>query len=366
MQTGTTKLPEVDSSWLRFHSMPKDATINLSWPGKLPRATVPAGRLKKVSSGDDRFALVEGDNAVALSCLAERHPGEAALVYLDPPFFTGRQHLRVRRHRDESGEISRQSELAFDDRWESLAGYLEHLQVRVTAARQLLTPDGSLVLHVDSKTSHYARVLLDEIFGPECFVSEIVWRYRRWPSKTPNYQRVHDVLLRYVRDATVKPKFNQLYEPLAASTVATWGTKKQLAQYDKKGRRRCSSTTAEATPGVPLGDVWDISIVAPVARERTGYPTQKPEALLSRLVESLTMPNDWVVDPYLGSGTTVAVCARLGRKATGIDSNPAAVEMTMQRLAQVEIRPSREQVVLGPAVRRAARASSGVGAERVA
>lgn len=345
--------------------MPKVEKISLNWPGKAPQAPVPEGRLKRVASGDSGYTLIEGDNAVALNCMAEQRPGEVALVYLDPPFFTGRQHLRVLRQRDPSGEILRQSEIAFDDRWQSLSDYLEHLQMRVTAARKLLSPDGSLVLHVDSKTSHYARVLLDEIFGPECFVSEIVWRYRRWPSKTPNYQRVHDVLLRYVRDASVKPKFNQLYEPLAPSTVATWGTNKQRAQYDGKGRRRCSSTTAEATPGVPLGDVWDIAIVAPVARERTGYPTQKPEALLARLVESLTLPGDWVVDPYLGSGTTLAVCARLGRRATGIDINPAAVEMSKQRLAKLDVRACHEQVSLGPAVRRASRAS-GSATRRVA
>jgi site-specific DNA-methyltransferase (adenine-specific) len=332
--------------------------ISLNWPGKSSSTTIPTGRLQKVSSGDARFSVVQGDNAIALNCLADRHPEQASLVYLDPPFFTGRQHLRILRSRDESGEILRESEPAFDDRWQSLSGYLEHLQARVIAARRLLCANGSLVLHVDPKTSHYARVLLDEIFGPECFVSEIVWRYRRWPSKTPNYQRVHDVLLRYVRDAAVTPKFNQLYEPLAASTLATWGTNKQRAKFDGKGRRRCSSTTEEASPGVPLGDVWDIGIVAPVARERTGYPTQKPEALLARLVESLTMPGDWVVDPYVGSGTTLAVCARLGRRATGIDSNPAAIELTKQRLVQLDARASHEQVIAGPAVRRAARASS--------
>jgi site-specific DNA-methyltransferase (adenine-specific) len=147
--------------------------------------------------------------------------------------------------------------------------------------------------------------------------------------------------------------------------LATWGTKKQRAQYDGKGRRRCSSTTEEASPGVPLGDVWDIGIVAPVARERTGYPTQKPEALLARLVESLTMPGDWVIDPYMGSGTTLAVCARLGRNATGIDSNAAAIEITRQRLAQLGARASHEQVMVGPAVRSAAR-TTGSASKRVA
>jgi site-specific DNA-methyltransferase (adenine-specific) len=322
--------------------------------------------LQRVEPGDHRFAVIQGDNAAALHCLAQSHPGQAALVYMDPPFFTGRQHLRVTRRRDNKGQISRESEIAFDDRWDSLSDYLDQLQARLVAARELLRADGSLVLHVDPKTSHYARVLLDEIFGPECFVSEIIWRYRRWPAKTPNFQRVHDVLLRYVRDASVRPRFNQLYEPLAASTLATWGTKRQLAQYDSKGRRRCSSTTEQPSPGTPLGDVWDIGIVAPVARERTGYPTQKPEALLTRIVESLTMPNDWVVDPYLGSGTTLAVCARLGRAATGIDDNPGAIEVTRQRLRELDVQARHDRVVQGPMLRRASPGNGNLGATRVA
>jgi site-specific DNA-methyltransferase (adenine-specific) len=299
-----------------------------------------------------RYSVVQGDNATALSTLAEERSQQASLIYLDPPFFTGRQHVRVLRGRDTSGQIVRSSEPAFDDRWSSLSNYLEELHVRLSVARSLLCLTGSLVLHVDPKTSHYARVLLDEIFGPECFASEIVWRYRRWPSKTLNYQKVHDVLLRYVRDANANTRFNQLFEPLAPSTLATWGTKKQRALYDDTGRRRCSSSTEVASPGVPLGDVWDIGIVAPVARERTGYPTQKPEALLSRLVESLTLPGDWVLDPYVGSGTTLAVCAKLGRDATGIDENPTAIEITCQRLAELGIAAQREQLLTGPTVHR--------------
>lgn len=324
------------------------------------------GRLMTCAAGDGRYQLILGDNAVALGCMAQTNRSKAALVYMDPPFFTGRQHLRITRHRDATGQIQRESEFAFDDRWSSLAEYLEHLHARVTAARELLSNDGSLVLHVDSKTSHYARVLLDEVFGVECFASEIIWRYRRWPSKTPNYQRVHDVLLRYVRDASVKPKFNQLYEPLAASTLATWGTRKQRAKFDDSGRRRCSSKTAEDSPGTPLGDVWDIGIVAPVARERTGYPTQKPEALLSRLIESLTAPGDWVVDPYVGSGTTLAVCAKLGRQAVGVDENPAAIEMTQERLKAQGVQAATFKVECGPAVRQTSVARVALDASKVA
>jgi site-specific DNA-methyltransferase (adenine-specific) len=209
---------------------------------------------------------------------------------------------------------------------------LAALKPRIAAARDLLMPDGCLVLHADPKTSHYLKVMCDQIFGRDCFASEIIWRYRRWPAKTPNFQRVHDVLLRYVRDARTPPRFQQLYEPLAPSTLATWGTKKQRAVTDGSGRRTRSSTTAEATPGAPMGDVWEIGIVAPVAKERTGYPTQKPEALMSRLVESCSRRGDWVLDVYAGSGTTATVARKLGRCAVSIDESSQALDVARHRL----------------------------------
>ncbi|HXK17630.1 MAG TPA: site-specific DNA-methyltransferase, partial [Polyangiaceae bacterium] len=252
--------------------------------------------------------------------------------YLDPPFLTGREHSLVERKRGKQGQIVRTMKPAFDDRWESLDQYLDALTPRIAAARDLLLPEGCLVLHVDPKTSHYLKVACDRIFGRECFASEIIWRYRRWPAKTPNFQRVHDVLLRYVKDARVAPRFQQLYEPLAPSTLATWGTKKQRAVVDGSGRRTRSSVTAEATPGAPLGDVWEIGIVAPVAKERTGYPTQKPEALMSRLIESCTLPGDWVLDGYAGSGTTAAAARKLGRAALSIDESARALQVARRRL----------------------------------
>jgi site-specific DNA-methyltransferase (adenine-specific) len=289
--------------------------------------------------------MIQGDNRLAMSALGERIPGGFALAYLDPPFFTGRKHECVSRERSADGEIVRSARPAFDDRWSNLEEYLEALGERVAQARELLAPDGCLVLHVDPKTSHYAKVLCDEIFGPRSFASEIVWRYRRWPAKTKNFQRMHDVLLRYVKDPDIAPRFRQLYEPLAPSTLATWGDRKQRAIVDDGGRRRRSSTTEEPTPGAPLGDVWDIGIVAPVARERTGYPTQKPEALLRRLIEACTEPGDRVLDPYLGSGTTLAVCHELGRQAVGIDMSQEALQITRKRLRACGVRPLEERAI---------------------
>ena len=276
-----------------------------------------------------RLRLLVSDNLTALEHLATTGC-RVELAYLDPPFFTQRLHLRkVRRGRGGEREVV----AAFDDRWPSFEAYLEVIEARITRVRDLLSDVGSMVLHVDPTSSHYLKVICDRIFGRDAFASEVVWRYRRWPAKTRNFQRVHDVLLRYVKNPRVESRFVQLYEPLAASTVATWGLTKQLAAFGRDGRRVRSMRTEEASPGVPLGDVWEIGVIAPTSRERTGYPTQKPEALLSRIVESVTLPGDTVLDPYCGSGTTLAVAAKLRRHAIGIDESAEAVAVTRARLA---------------------------------
>ncbi|HWO08482.1 MAG TPA: site-specific DNA-methyltransferase [Polyangiaceae bacterium] len=306
--------------------------VRLTWPGKDDPVPTPEARLETVRAGGSTCTLVHGDNLAAMRALAARGEPAVTLAYLDPPFFTGKAHVRVTRKRQGRGKILRSTAPAFDDRWESLPAYLKALCERIAAARALLADHGSLVLHLDPKTSHYAKILCDEVFGPRCFASEIIWRYRRWPSKTKNFQRVHDVLLRYVKDPRTEPRFQQMYEPLAASTLATWGVQKQRAVVGAAGVRTHSSRTADESPGAPLGDVWEIGIVGPVSRERTGYPTQKPEALLERLIQACTAPGDLILDPYAGSGTTLVVAARLGRRVLGIDDSPEALDVIRQRL----------------------------------
>ena len=323
--------------------------IGLSWHGKdaalAPEAWANAGPRPSISDAEDgRGKLVQGDNRRALAELTGELREQVTLAYLDPPFLTGRAFEAIVkdpavRPRDRGGPLkARAKAFAFDDRWESRAAYFESIGQRLVLIRELLAPHGSVVVHVDPKTSHYVKVLGDEIFGEDAFASEIIWRYRRWPSKTPNFQRVHDVLLRWRKDPKCKPRFNQPYEPLAASTLATWGTNKQRAVVEKDGRRARSSTTEEASKGVPMGDVWDIGVIAPVARERTGYPSQKPEALLERLVRALSDEGDVVLDPYAGSGTTLAVAARLGRRFVGIDQSEVALDIAKRRLEDAGIR----------------------------
>jgi DNA modification methylase len=313
--------------------MPRSRAARLVWDDKdraLPAAP-PQGLSKAWASESRAGWLLQADNLDALHSLSESHAGAFALAYLDPPFFTNREHTA--RLRTGATGRARPRVHAFDDRWADLPSWLDALARRLRAIRPLLAGHGSIVVHVDPKTSHYAKVMGDEIFGAETFASEIVWRYRRWPSKTDNFQRVHDVLLRWRRDMRQKPRWNQPYEGLAASTLATWGTKKQRAVFARDGRRARSSSTDEPTAGVPMGDVWEIGVLAPVARERTGYPSQKPEALLERLIGALSNEGDLVLDPYAGSGTTLAVAQRMGRGFVGIDASPVAIAATCERFA---------------------------------
>jgi site-specific DNA-methyltransferase (adenine-specific) len=324
---------------------PGGASVRLTWAGKEAPAPPPCGRLVAVAPGSAAVRLIQGDNLTALAALLPDLRDQATLAYLDPPFFTGRVHDQVTRQRDRTGKILRDHSPAFDDRWTDLSAYLTSLRDRLAMMRAFLASHGSVVVHVDPRTSHYVKVLCDEVFGAAAFASEIVWRYRRWPSKTPNFQRVHDVLLRYVRDPAQKPRFVQLFEPLAPSTQSTWGVGKQRAVVGLDGRRERSSTTSVPSPGAPLGDVWEIGIIAPVSKERTGYPTQKPEALLERIIQACTLPGDLVVDPYAGSATTLAVAARLGRRALGIDESPVAIRVGQARLAGLGFAPRRDRCI---------------------
>ncbi len=331
--------------------MKNEARIRLEWGGRKDRETLESELLHAPPKSGPRLAktrtapepvsvtksgrLFHGDNVEVMRALLPELRGRVMLAYLDPPFLTGRVHKAIVKGKTLD---DRREDAAFDDRWSDRAAYLDSLYARIVLLRELLAPEGSMVLHVDPKTSHYLKVMCDEVFGEDAFASEIVWRYRRWPSKTPNFQRVHDVLLRYRKDPKAPPRFQQLYEPLAASTLATWGTGKQRAVVSATGRRARSSTTETPSQGVPMGDVWDIGVLAPVSKERTGYPTQKPEALLHRIVSALTFEGDLVLDPYSGSGTTLSVAGKLGRQYVGIDASDVAIRTASARLEPRAVR----------------------------
>lgn len=268
--------------------------------------------------------LFHGDMLHAIERIEENeHP---QLTYLDPPFFTQQVH------KNEHGVV------AFSDEWPSLSDYFEYFRQRLLLVN-FYQKNGSFVLHCDLRTSHFFKLICDHLFGVANFRDEIIWSYKRWPSKTNNrLQRFHDTLLRYVRSADEPSVFNQLYEPLSASTIAKFGTAKQGAKFTD-GQRTHSVATAEQSPGMPLGDVWDIPVIPARSKERTGYPTQKPEALLERLILMTTNPGDTVLDLCCGSGTTLAAALKLGRNAIGIDMGALAISTTSARLRGLGFEP---------------------------
>ena len=248
------------------------------------------------------------------------------LVYLDPPFCTQKTQTL--------GTRDRKRKYQFADTWTSLGEYAEFLHVRLTELHRVLRSTGSLFFHCDRNASHVARLLLDGIFGSERFLAEIVWYYRRWSNARKNLLPAHQNILFYSKAATYK--FNTLMQSYSPATNVD-----QILQ--KRGRDRFGKAVyardenGNTIPigikkGVPLGDVWDIPFLNPKAKERTGYPTQKPVLLLERIVRVATDKGGMVLDPFCGSGTTLVAAELLGRDSIGIDISPEAVSITRQRL----------------------------------
>jgi site-specific DNA-methyltransferase (adenine-specific) len=291
---------------------------------KSPWLTVISGGLRvqaapqPLSLDDD--LIVAGDNADVLGRLPD---ATFDLVYMDPPFNTGRTQARhtlevaadTNGHRVGFGGRRYSSRLlrslSYDD---AFADYLAFLEPRLQRVRELLAPDGTLYFHIDYREAHYCKLLLDELFGRDAFLNEIIWSYdygakprRRWPAK-------HDTILAYVRtpgahhfDADAVER-----EPYMAPGLVT---------------------PEKAARGKRPTDVWFHTIVPTNGREKTGYPSQKPEGVLRRLVAASSKPGGWCLDPFAGSGTLGAVCRLLGRRFVLIDDNPVAVEVMRARLS---------------------------------
>lgn len=306
----------------------------LVWPGKsaraprLPQVAAPLVATAHLGAplaiGGARNRLVHADNRAAIGALRGELAGQIDLLYIDPPFATGSSFSA--RTGAGAEEVP-----AYEDRWEvGLGDYLSRMLEQLELFRALLSPRGTIFVHCDWHVSHYLRCLLDEVFGADSFKNEIVWRYRRWPAKTKSFQRMHDVLFWYGKTPNDTHAWTPLYEDLAPSTRKTWGTKRQVADFST-GRRK-PSQTSEETLGAPMADVWDIGIIAPIAHERVGYPTQKPEALLRRVIEAASRPGDLVADFFAGSGTTLAVAEKLGRRWIGCDLGRVAIHTAKKRL----------------------------------
>ncbi|MCX7522499.1 DNA methyltransferase [Microbacterium sp. STN6] len=274
---------------------------------------------------DGSSRVIQADNLDVLPALP---PASFTVVYLDPPFNTGRQQARQAtshvRNAGGTGSITgfkgqtyeriKGDLLRYDDRFDD---YWQFLEPRLIEAWRLLADDGTLYLHLDYREAHYAKVLLDALFGRECFLNEIIWAYdygaksrSRWPTK-------HDTILVYVKDAA-RYHFDS-------------------SAVDREPYMAPGLVTAEkAARGKLPTDVWWHTIVSPTGREKTGYPTQKPEGIVRRMLQASSREGDWVLDFFAGSGTTGAAAAALGRRFLLVEQNPEAVAVMRARFASLD------------------------------
>jgi len=311
---------------------------------------------------DWRNRLIWGDNLYVLASLLREFQGKVDLIYIDPPFATGADFsLRVKVNGEELEKLPSAIEMkAYSDTWSGgIASYLQWLYERLVLMHKLLAETGSIYVHLDWHVGHYVKVMMDEIFGYENFRNEIVWHYRRWTAKSNEYQNMHDILLFYSKSD------NYTFNPVEIAPTQSqqevidkgWnvnvvngkgGTKiKQLLVYDKEkfqmaikeGRLNPSNYDRLVyieRENTVAPDVWtDIQFLHSQTHERFDFPTQKPEALLERIIRASSNPGDLVLDAFCGSGTTCAVAEKLGRRWIGIDIGRFAIHTTRKRILNI-------------------------------
>jgi DNA modification methylase len=296
-----------------------------------------------------RNRLIQGDNLAIMAALRAEVVGKVDLIYLDPPFFTGAEwHAQMRGGRDDTLP-------AYSDDWNGQLGdYLQWLLDRLTLARELLSPTGSLYVHLNWHAAHYVKLLLDEIFGLQRFQNEIIWCYREAINSKKRWNRKHDTLLFYSKGERFTFNPDPVREKYKESHIEKYRQRDEQGVYRLMGRgihgspvrsHRDLPPEAEAQyPGLTyrhyLGqgtlpvDYWLIDIENQNSHNRTGYPTQKPEALLERILLASSNPGDLVADLCCGSGTTPAVAQRLGRRWIASDLGSLAIHTCRKRLLE--------------------------------
>ncbi|RME07457.1 MAG: site-specific DNA-methyltransferase, partial [Anaerolineae bacterium] len=305
---------------------------SLSWPSKKPPQPVPASladdsllfpRGEGYPQAQPQNLLLHGDNLAAMSALLPQYEGRIHLIYADPPFFTRRRYrARVGRGEDSRRPSEWQLAEGYTDRWDSLDDYLSFLYPRLALMYRLLAPNGTLYLHLDWHANAYARLLLDEIFGPDRLLNEIIWVYHGPSPIRSAFNRKHDTILAYTKSREYTFNVDAVREPYHPNTVKTFQSS------PKAGFGKIPDLQRGKVPE----DWWYFPVVARLHNERTGYPTQKPEALLERIIKASSNPGDLVADFFCGSGTTPVVAARLGRRFIAGDVQWRAIHTTRSRL----------------------------------
>jgi adenine-specific DNA-methyltransferase len=286
--------------------------------------------------------LIYGDNLLAMAALLagdEETPslrGKVDLIYIDPPF-DSKADYRTKITLP-GGDVEQKptviEQFAYSDTWvDGTASYLAMIVPRLCLMRELLSDHGSIFLHCDWHVGHYLKIAMDEIFGKENLLNEIVWHYRKWSLPVKFFQKNHDIIFYYAKNSANSDRHFEAveFQPQSEGTLKRWKGKKQQALFDDAGNRLATNLT-EDSKGSPLSDVWDVSIINPAARERVGYATQKPEELIERILSHASNEGSLVADFFGGSGTTAAVAERLGRRWITSDLGKPACMIMRKRL----------------------------------
>lgn len=274
--------------------------------------------------------LYLGDNLKTMAALLPDYAGRIDLIYADPPFFTNK-NFSARIGRGEDSRVPANWKLSdgYNDHWADIDEYLSFLYPRLNLMYKLLSPTGSLYLHLDWHADSYARIMLDEIFGSDRLVNQIAWIYHGPSPIRYAFNRKHDTIFLYSKSKNYTFNCDAVREPYNPNTIKTF------ASSTKAGFGKIPDLERGKVPE----DWWYFPVVARLHNERTGYPTQKPEALLERIIRASSNPGDLVADFFCGSGTTPLVAARLGRSFLGADATWRAINTTRDRLVNLPASP---------------------------
>jgi site-specific DNA-methyltransferase (adenine-specific) len=318
----------------------------LRWTGKRPyRSTQYYPAQLRESYGEEQNGWINkifwGDNLQVMSHLLKEYRGKIDLIYIDPPFDSKadyKKKIEIRGIGTTQSDSTSFEEKQYGDIWTN-DEYLQFMYERFILLRELLSETGTIVVHLDYHKCHHIRLVMDEVFGADNFRNEIIWTYNGGATPPKDYPRKHDNLLRYVKNSKKSDwTFNIEYRPYNEQTA-------ERMKHIHKG------IMVDLDRGTPMTDWWiDIKVpTGPMNREKNGYPTQKPERLLERIIKACSNPGDLVFDCFMGSGTTQAVAMKLGRRFIGADINLGAIQTTTKRLLSVAKELEESQTGMGSA-----------------
>lgn len=315
----------------------------LRWTGKRPyRSTQYYPAQLRESYGEEQNGWINkifwGDNLQVMSHLLKEYRGKIDLIYIDPPFDSKadyKKKIDLKGVGKAESDSSSFEEKQYGDIWTN-DEYLQFMYERFILLRELLSEAGTIIVHLDYHKCHHIRLVMDEVFGADNFRNEIIWTYNGGATPPKDYPRKHDNLLRYVKNSKKSDwTFNIEYRPYNEQTA-------ERMKHIHKG------IMVDLDRGTPMTDWWtDIKVpTGPMNREKNGYPTQKPERLLERVIKACSNPGDLVFDCFMGSGTTQAVAMKLGRRFIGADINLGAIQTTTKRLLAIakEMEPEHKPV----------------------